>query len=491
MYYWLDVSSGVLGEEQTFDIDTMDETIDLSQYPATVTYRCGGYEGTIVSKTNQREITWTPPLELAESNTMGSHVSVTLTVITYFESEEIAQRSVDVFYSIPSSVAPTFTVEFSDAAGYKEIYGNFLQLRSRLKIKVNPTTLYGATVDSCKIMVNSEIFFDTEAIASEIDSTGNIQVSIFLTDSRNKTTQNNFYVYFREYSAPSVSALTVKRCNSDGTSNNQGEYVQVTYSARATSLDNKNTVSYKLEYKKSTDSEFSVVNLPQFTNKFYIADETYIFAASTGDSYVVRFTVTDAFGSTVRTNLASTTATIMHFKADGKGIGLGKVSESENTVDVGWEIDMNSHHIKNVATPVEDNDAVNKAYADGIVREIFPVGAIYISTKETSPASIFGGTWEQILDTFLLAAGATYKAGETGGSATHTLTIEEMPSHSHDLVTGVIENPYIPTWGDGQKFPPWYDDTHSSDSFIKATGGGAAHNNMPPYLTVYIWKRTA
>lgn len=491
MYYWLDVPSGVLGEEQVFDIDTMDETADLSKYLATVKYSCGGHEGTIVSKTNQREITWTPPIEFAEANTTGNYVYATLTVITYFESEEIAQRSTDVFYSIPSSAAPTFTVDFSDATGYKDIYGDFIQFRSKLKIKVNPTALHGATIETCKINVRNESFNELEAVASEIDLHGDIQVYVLIQDSRGKIAQDHFYVHFREYALPCVSLLTVKRCNSDGTSNDQGKYVQVTYSANATSLDNKNTVAYKLEYKKSTDAEFTVVNLTQFTNDFYVTDETYRFVADTGSSYVVRLTVTDAFGPVVKTTLASTAATIMHFKADGKGIGIGKVAEVVNAIDVGWDINMNGYQIKGLGTPEEDNDAVNKAYVDGIVQQVFPVGAIYISTESTSPASKFGGTWEQISDTFLLAAGTKYKAGTTGGSATHTLTVDEMPSHSHSLYSGPADQPYVPSLGSGQKFPPWHSEDSLNDSFVEETGGNMEHNNMPPYLAVYIWKRTA
>ena len=64
---------------------------------------------------------------------------------------------------------------------------------------------------------------------------------------------------------------------------------------------------------------------------------------------------------------------------------------------------------------------------------IYPVGAIYMSVSSTSPASLFGGTWEQIQNRFLLAAGDTYAAGKTGGEATHTLTVEEMPAHNHSF----------------------------------------------------------
>lgn len=115
---------------------------------------------------------------------------------------------------------------------------------------------------------------------------------------------------------------------------------------------------------------------------------------------------------------------------------------------------------------------------------IYPVGAIYLSTSSTSPQTLFGGTWQRIQDRFLLCAGSSYAAGSTGGEAKHKLTVNEMPAHTHGLAGDVQEwgSPKSPYFGAGQ-----YDDTVETDS----AGGGQAHNNMPPYLAVYAWRRTA
>lgn len=118
---------------------------------------------------------------------------------------------------------------------------------------------------------------------------------------------------------------------------------------------------------------------------------------------------------------------------------------------------------------------------------LYPVGSIYMSVVETSPATLFGGTWERIKDAFLLSAGDTYAAGATGGEAEHTLTIDEMPSHSHELHMdkATSEGRY----NDGYIGKGGY--TTGNARYTNSTGGGLAHNNMPPYLAVYVWKRTA
>lgn len=121
----------------------------------------------------------------------------------------------------------------------------------------------------------------------------------------------------------------------------------------------------------------------------------------------------------------------------------------------------------------------------------YPVGAIYISTADTSPATLFGGTWERLKDRFLLAAGDTYAAGATGGEAEHTLTVDEMPQHNHDFHASYNE---IATGSEtGGKILAGGDSNQWLWNFAQAnnSGGNAPHNNMPPYLAVYMWVRTA
>lgn len=133
-----------------------------------------------------------------------------------------------------------------------------------------------------------------------------------------------------------------------------------------------------------------------------------------------------------------------------------------------------------------------------LLSKIYPVGSLYMSAKATSPASLFGGTWEQIKDRFILAAGDTYAAGSTGGEAEHALTVDEMPAHRHEGIN--IDNMYCFGWENGSRtgvnFQKFYGGTYWGDDVQNRlasgyAGGSTAHNNMPPYLTAYIWKRIA
>ena len=149
-----------------------------------------------------------------------------------------------------------------------------------------------------------------------------------------------------------------------------------------------------------------------------------------------------------------------------------------------------------------------------IMLTIYPVGSVYISMNSTSPASLFGGEWTQINGRFLIGTGApennddgtspgsyNFAADSKGGEATHTLTKSEMPEHGHNALRAA------PGWGESITLSPWtvyftsdaITDAGSSGETarfwiydaLKYTGDGLAHNNMPPYLAVYMWKRVS
>ena len=120
------------------------------------------------------------------------------------------------------------------------------------------------------------------------------------------------------------------------------------------------------------------------------------------------------------------------------------------------------------------------------VNMIYPVGSIYMSASATSPETLFGGTWESIGGRFLIGSDATYAAGSTGGDAEITLTIDQIPSHNHSFREATTNGS-----GNGYRFSASTGTYSEATAYIGRTGGGAAHNNMPPYLAVYMWQRTA
>lgn len=162
-----------------------------------------------------------------------------------------------------------------------------------------------------------------------------------------------------------------------------------------------------------------------------------------------------------------------------------------------------------------DKEEPAEVDVSAVLNAVYPVGSIYMSVSSTSPAALFGGTWERISGRFLLAAGGSYAAGSTGGEANHTLTVGEMPKHSHvqngvsfgaensspirldiqdDGNVVVYDSTGLPTWAinkSSSTTKTYRTTSLGMDGNTGSTGGGAAHNNMPPYLAVNVWKRTA
>ena len=133
-----------------------------------------------------------------------------------------------------------------------------------------------------------------------------------------------------------------------------------------------------------------------------------------------------------------------------------------------------------------------------VVNMIYPIGSVYMSVSPTNPTYLFGGTWVQIKDTFLLSAGDNYTAGDTGGEATHTLTTQEIPAHRHKIGAngggdGTGEGGYLARYSTSSDLPYSLRSNNTDATYwsTSSIGGGQAHNNMPPYLVVYMWKRTA
>lgn len=123
---------------------------------------------------------------------------------------------------------------------------------------------------------------------------------------------------------------------------------------------------------------------------------------------------------------------------------------------------------------------------------LYPVGSIYLSVNETDPAALFGGVWERLEDVFLLAAGDSFAPGSTGGEAEVQLTAEQMPKHTHGGLFRTDGTQLSLSSGQGgEQLELTGNESVSeyAEVWTGYAGEDATHNNMPPYLAVYAWKR--
>lgn len=190
-----------------------------------------------------------------------------------------------------------------------------------------------------------------------------------------------------------------------------------------------------------------------------------------------------------------------------------------------------SYQSKHTGTTIDSAITDMQSLQSIILNTVYPVGSLYTSFNSTSPANIVGGTWVQIQNCFLMAAGSSYAIGTSGGSATHThtsaahthttaghiLTVNEMPSHRHWISGAAYDDGNMSTSGssNSQDYGLAADaGSYTANDPNKAygrysayTGGGASHSHgdtgsttpgatgasssLPPYKTIYMWQRIA
>lgn len=555
--------NGTLGTAQILTV-----TRYTDSFTHTISYVCGTASGTIVDKSSNTSITWTPPLSLASQNTTGTVVSVVVTIQTYSGSTAIGDPvATTVTMAIPESIKPSCVLGVSDYMGHLDTYGAYVKGLSRFSISVVPTTAYGAPIVSYKITANGTTYTAAEVVTDAIASTEYTTITATVTDSRNRTSEVAIKtVSILDYSPPAITSMTAVRCNADGTENEDGDNIKVTFSASVTSLNSLNGAEYTINWKVSGAVDYAGgYAADDIYGDVSVTDYVYIIeGASTTSAYDVEVTVIDNHIGKVRTVIVSTSFALMHFRADGSGMAIGKMSEIPDALEVGLpifdqfgtsigaglaaysgggdngidpdttleELCLTSHsngpkglgtffyihtvfyNTKSatatraqVAFPYKQNgSAYHRYYASGAWSswarymtsdEVWPINSIYISYSNTSPAELFGGTWYRIQSRFLWGTTTDGTIGATAGEQTHTLTASEMPKHKHEGLfytnaSGSTLAVNLNSGSSGYKLTWTANAGKGANELVTAeTGGGAAHNNMPPYVNVAIWRRTA
>lgn len=502
--------------------------------------------------------------------TSGDTKTFTIECITYNGSTELGTKTITVNLKVAASVKPSVSIAIARGDNtVPSSWGVYVKGKSKLAVTLTPTLAYSAAIKSYTSAVEGVSYSGASYTSNILQNAGTYNVTASVVDMRDHSSNQATKSYtVVDYSGPSITTATCERCNSDGTANDEGTSIKYSFVGSISPVSNKNAKTFRLGYKLKTASSFTYVNL--VTNAYTINHSGQVLANVTFDatkSYDIIFEAVDTFTTTSIGRDIGTGFDLINFNASGKSLAIGKMSETDDfelalpcrstkTLGGNW-IAMTraaAFKISNASTANSgsfaqgflsgktktgawcigalsgqddlyfvwgsdtnynnNTNTTNNWYIkpDGTTNlktsslSSYPVGAIYLSTSSTSPASLFGGTWERIQDKFLLAAGSTYSAGGTGGGATHThttadhkLTESEIPSHRHVATTKTT------SYGSGSQ-SSWrcmsFEGTSADWSqtvYTGYTGGGGNHNHgntgsgssLPPYLAVYVWKRTA
>ena len=454
--------------EHTQNVGYFGDTISIhmnrksSSFTHTVRYAFGSLSGTIDTGVGTGT-TWTIPnsfMDLLPATTVGSG---TIYVDTYNGSTFVGTKYCGFTASVRDSVKPGVTFKLEDIAGIDDIYGSPVKGLSKIKVTVTATPAYSSPITSCAISANGSNYSGTTATTDFLKTSGTSRVTATVKDKRGRSNSVSYDMNVQNYNAPSVSALSVHRCNEDGTANDQGGYIKVTFSAAVSSMNSKNTAAYTLKYKQSSVAGYTSVALSDLANKYSVSNHSYIFAADINSSYDVEVVAQDRHKSASRSTSASTAFTLLNFNPQGNGIGIGQVCEKENTLEIGLDVEFKGK---------------------SLIDTVYPVGSIYLAYNHTNPGTLFPGTtWARIYGAFPWFTDANGQIGLTGGERTVTLTVENLPAHDHG---GTYTN------AGTSRTHAWLASGGSAMGYdTVSTGGGDPHNNMPPYIQISAWRRTA
>lgn len=427
----------------------------VSTFTHTIKLKCGSAaQVTVATKSSAISIPYTPPLDWAAQNTSGISVNIAAEITTYNGDTVVGTNTTTLTASIPASVRPTLSVSLSDTSGYQPTYG-WVQGKSTLKATFSAAGSYGSTIKAKSLTIGGKAASPDGA--NVLTGSGTMAVVATVTDSRGRTASVTQNITVNAYSGPGIQNLTFLRGDYSGgtwTDNAMGDDIKLTF-----------TLSIQLTVNKAS---------VEITGASTMADQTsgpktvYLVAFGTDTTIVVQVKATDSLGTTVTREITIPTVSVpLNMSFTLPGVCFGGVAEHEKVVEFKWPILY-----------------LGKALLD----YLHPVGSIYQSTDPTSPADLFGGTWEQIKDVFLLAAGDAHAAGSTGGEEEHVLTAAEMANHTHGYdYTGQSDA----TGTEAIKIVSPGGTANAYTGEATSNCGGQAHNNMPPYLAVYTWRRTS
>lgn len=522
-----------LGDELSFAIDRKSSSfVDTLSYKCTYTENgvSKAYSGDILTKSSATSAKFTPPFDWAKHSPNAIRGMASFTLSTYDSSGTLIGSTVkNSWFTIPDTVIPSCSISLSDTSSISvsggkksclEYFGKYVSGVSAIHAEISAYGAYGSTIKSYYGSYPGGSFSTQSFDIPTTGLSGTCQVNVSVRDSRNRKNSASASASIAAYSPPKVTALSVHRCvsDTDGTEDEQGNYTQVTYGYEIANIaeTNKNAKNIVIKYKKTSESTWTTKNL---NASAYTGSGSIIVKTLADNSYNFLLTVSDSISSSSKSTSVSTGYCIYHVPASGKGITFGGIAEGDgfnvkmpatfsSTINAGgnfvgqyvtgtWLQTVSATDLGRkpgkIAVIDESGWIYSRALSALILEAVYPVGSIYISVNKTSPQTLFGGTWEAIQGKFLLGQSNAHKAGSTGGEENHTLTVGEMPKHTHLMYSGNAGGPeqWKPDGGSylvdsvTENKTTWW-----APLGMNYAGGGASHNNMPPYLAVYMWKRT-
>ena len=498
-------------------------TIPITKYSSSFSDTINIYIGNLWIKTagsitNNSTITFTTTeLNNIYAATAGSTSAVFRFVnTTYSGSTAIGTSTKTATGTINANIKPSISsVSIGEAvANIKTQFGFYVQNKSKLSVTINATAGSGSTIEAYETTINGTKYVSKTFTTEVLTTSGSNTYTVTVKDKRGRTATTSGTFTVTAYATPNIASLGVQRCLENGTLNDNGSFAKVNGSATVTSLSSKNTKTFKLQYKKKSDVDWTTAQTYTSAYTYTITDKI-ISGIDPDEAYEFRITAVDFFNiENNKTISLSTGYTIIDIKADGKGVAFGGVSSKEGYQFFGKMYDRFNTSIQNgVALYEAGTTDVNTTIEELVLSntntptdDLWYVSTIFNSEKTTTASRTqVAKPYDKKLPTY-----SRYYVVGIGWS---NWTATDIVNFSHGHNNGYIHfsNGLLIQWGKFTytptaantivsttiSFPMVYDETprvgadpHASDpSIIQCSvGNGSSDYAALRSMTVYLKK---
>ena len=409
---------------------------------------------------------------------------------TYNGGNLVGSNQRTTYLNLPSNYVPSQpSVTVSDESsvpaklGVSKTAGIYVKGMSLLRFNSSASGVLGSTIINYKVQIGNQTFATgsstIDADLSKFDvGTGSLNAVVTVTDSRGRTNSRTVSLNIQNYSAPTINNFSAVR-------QNNGDVVIITKPVSVSSIlngsTNINSYTVKTEYKLTTATSWTVNRTE--TNSSATLN---LSGFNVANSYDIRVTLADKLNQTVVQASISTAKVLLDLNRD-IGVGIGKMHE-RGALDVGGDM-----YVSGTLDSTTINGRAIKQNGRTLLDMFYPVGSIFITTVNTNPSSYMGGSWVRFGNGKTLIGVDESDTDfstvqKTGGAKSHVLKNANLPARA-----GLQVN-----WRGGPtSYSEWKSGNLGAGTWIMSNSYDTQSpfeepiSNLQPYITVYMWRRTA
>lgn len=439
-------------------------------YSHKVKWKTGGAEITQNIAAGTTSAILTAPLAWNSQHPNAASGAASCELETYNGATLIGSVSYPFTVTVPSTIVPTASLAAEVVDGFNGLY---LQRVSKARLTTTAVGAYGSSIEQINVSGGGYSGAGSPYTTGVLQASGTVTFTVQVVDSRDRVATDTVSVTVVAYSKPSISDIEIFRCLSDGAPSKNGTYGKAVMTYAAAAVTGNSITAATVKFREiGTETYSAKTNVPSGSGGAIFGNGTL----GVTKSFDVVLEVTDTVGQT-STYYGTITYKLAVFDFRKDKAGIGRVADQAKTLVLpdDWDVTVGG---QNVVEKLKECP--------------YAIGDYLYTSNATSPATRWPGTtWSQVAaGTSLIAAGTGYALNSTGGEATHTLTVNEIPAHGHIITNPGSLGVYQTSGTEGYGVTPGYSGQKGNSRFYaQNTGGGQAHNNMPPYKAVNIWLR--